>query len=108
MATPITVKIQWAANVAELKQQVASGAGSIFAMKDAVDKTTRSLGGEGLLRAAHNTTAAVQQLGGATKLTAAEKDKINLQLTKAIEKYQQLGQQAPKAMLDLQQATQKV
>src|SRR3990167_8513898 len=108
MATPITVQIRWASNVNDLKQQIAGGTGSIVAMKDAVEKTSRSLGGEGLLRAAHNTTAAVQQLGGATKLTAAEKERINLQLTKAIEKYQQLGQQAPKAMLDLQQATQKV
>lgn len=107
MATPITAQIRWASNTQELKTQIMAGTGSIIAMKDAVDKTSRSLGGEGLLRAAHNTTAAVQQLGGATKLTAAEKERINAQLTKAIDKYQVLGQQAPKAMLDLASATGK-
>lgn len=107
MATPIGVRIQWATNVAELKSQIATGTGAIVAMKDSVDKTARSLGGEGLFRAAHNATAAVQELGGASMLTAAQKEKINAQLTKAIEKYQVLGQKAPQAMLDLEAATRK-
>lgn len=101
----VTAQIQFASNVQELKAQIAGGTGSIIAMKDAVDRAARSLGGEGLLRAAHNTTAAVQQLGGATKLTAAEKEKINTQLTKAIEKYQLLGREAPAAMVALQKET---
>ena len=104
----VTAQIQFASNVQELKAQIAGGTGSIIAMKDAVDRTARSLGGEGLMRAAHNTTAAVQQLGGATKLTAAEKDKINTQLTKAIEKYTLLGREAPSAMVQLEQATRRV
>lgn len=103
----ITAQIQWASNVDQLKSQIREGTGSIIAMKDAVDKTARSLGGEGLMRAAHNTTAAVQQLGGVTKLTAAEKERINQQLTKVIEKYTLLGQKAPPAMLELEAATRK-
>src|SRR3990167_750711 len=98
----ITNTIKWATNTAELKSAILAGTGSIVAMKDAVDRTAAALGGQGLLRAANNTTAAVQQLGGATKLTAAEKEKINIQLTKAIEKYTLLGQQAPAAMIELQ------
>ena len=104
----ISVQIQYASNVAELKSQIASGTGSIVAMKDAVDRTARSLGGEGLMRAAHNTTAAVQQLGGAAKLTAAEKERVNATLTKAIEKYELLGQKAPPAMREVEQATRKI
>ena len=105
--TTINNYIKWASNTAELKAALAQGTNQIVAMKDAVDRTARSLGGEGLMRAAHNTTAAVQQLGGATKLTAAEKERINATLTKTIEKYELLGQTAPPAMVELEQATRK-
>ena len=104
----ITAQIQWASNVDQLKASIREGTGSIVAMKDAVDRTARSLGGEGLLRAANNTTAAVSQLGSVTKLTTAEKERINIQLQKAIEKYTLLGQKAPQAMLDTEAATRKV
>lgn len=104
MAT-ISHTIHWASNTEELKKQLLSGTGSIIAMKEAVDKTARSLGGEGLFKAANNTTAAVMQLGGASKLSAAEQARVNTQLDKAIEKYRLMGKEPPAAMLELAKAT---
>jgi hypothetical protein len=64
----------------------------------------KSLSGDGLFGAANNTTAAIQQLGGVTKLTAAEQDRATATIDKAIEKYRVLGQAAPQSMLDLSAA----
>src|SRR5688572_25640162 len=50
-------------------------------------------------------TVAIQQVGGAAKLTASEKARVNAQLTEAIAKYRVLGQQAPAAMLATEKAT---
>src|SRR5688572_9915331 len=67
----------------------------------------KAFGGDKLLYTANNLTKAIKEIGGASKLTAQEQEKVNRQLTQAIEKYRVLGQQAPKAMLDLEKATRK-
>ena len=51
---------------------------------------------------------AVQRIGGASKLTEAEQRRVNATVTEAIAKYKALGQEAPKALTDLQAATSKV
>lgn len=50
---------------------------------------------------------AVQRVGGASKLTEAEQKRVNATVTEAIAKYKALGQEAPKALVDLQSATAK-
>ena len=65
----------------------------------------KSFGGDKLLYTANNLTRAITNIGGASKLTAQEQEKVNRQLTTAIEKYRALGQTAPKAMVDLANAT---
>jgi hypothetical protein len=67
----------------------------------------KSFQGDKLLYTANNLTRAITNIGGASKLTAAEQEKVNRQLTTAIEKYRALGQQAPKAMLELEKATRR-
>jgi len=67
----------------------------------------KAFSGDKLLYSANNLTTAIGKIGGASKLTAAEQEKVNRQLTTAIEKYRALGQQAPAAMLALEQATRK-
>jgi hypothetical protein len=52
----------------------------------------------GAIPAAEDMMVALEHLGGLTKLTADEKSELNSVLEKAIEKYQVLGQEAPKAM----------
>lgn len=50
---------------------------------------------------------AVQRIGGASKLTEAEQRRVNATVTEALAKYKALGQEAPKALVDLQAATSK-
>jgi len=52
-------------------------------------------------------TKAVEELGGATTLTATEQAKVNRLVTEAIAKYEALGQQAPADMLALAKATEQ-
>lgn len=73
----------------------------------AVERMARGLGGERLLQTANNLTAAVHKLGGVANLTRGEQDRLNATLDKAIQKYSALGQQAPKAMQELHQATKR-
>lgn len=67
-----------------------------------------SLGGDKILQSAHNYTAAVKELGGAQRLTASEQARVNGVLTEAIAKYKVLGQTAPAALRELEEATRKV
>ena len=106
MAT-LTHVIRWADNTAELKRNLSQGLDQIEAVRKSAEGMAKSLGGENLLRAAHNLTAAVTQIGGAAKLTESEKVKLNATLQKAIDKYAALGQTAPAAMRELLTATQK-
>lgn len=71
------------------------------------ERMVKSLGGDKLLYQANSLTQAVTKLGGAQKLTASEQERVNATVTKAIDKYKALGQQAPKAMVDLEKATKK-
>lgn len=100
MAT-ITNTVRWADNTQELKNNLLQGIGTIDAMKQSVDRAAASLGGQGLFRAANNLTAAIDQMGGVTKLTSAEQDKANTTIDKAIEKYKLMGMTAPPMMLEL-------
>lgn len=73
-----------------------------------VEGMARSLGGTKLLQTANDLTLAVQKVGGAAKLTDAEKARLNTTISKAIDKYTALGKVAPQAMQDLERATRRV
>lgn len=100
-----TINIRWADNTKQLAQNLKEGLNQIESTKAAAEKMAQALGGQNLIRAAHNYVAAVQQLGGAQKLTASEQARVNETLTKAIEKYKALGKDAPAAMRELAEAT---
>jgi len=70
-----------------------------------LERMVKAFQGDKLLYQANNLVAAVAKVGGAARLTEAEQRRVNAQVTVAIDKYRALGQQAPKAMLDLAQAT---
>lgn len=96
--------VKWSDNTAELKANLLGGIEVTDAFKRSIDRTTASLGGDGLFKAATRLTAGILDLGGATKLTAAEQEKHTATLDKAIEKYEAMGRVAPKAMTDLADA----
>lgn len=77
-----------------------------------VDKDLSRLGtsfsGQRILQEATLAAKAVESIGGASKLTAAEQSRLNATLSEALQKYDALGIEAPKTMRDLEAATRKV
>lgn len=105
MATNPAMLIRIAANVDELKKRLSESTGLIETTTASMQKLASSLNGDRLIQQAHNIVAAVNEIGGATKLTAAEKERLNGVLTRALEKYQAFGREAPAAMKTLAQET---
>lgn len=58
--------------------------------------------------AAENYARAIQQVGGATKLTAQHQEQANATIQKALAHYKALGQQAPAHLLELEKATRRL
>jgi len=120
MATIVhTVKL--AAKSQDALGEIRKFQNAVIGVEKTVAAMERNLSGGKSLQAAHNWTAAVAKLGGATdglarsehilagasKLTAAEKARVNSAVTEAIAKYTALGKTAPTAMLELEKATRK-
>lgn len=66
---------------------------------------TRDLSGDRVLAQANAMVRAVQNVGGATRLTESEQRRVNATVTEAIAKYRALGQTAPAAMVAIQRET---
>ena len=71
----------------------------------AVRRLEGAMRGDRLLSSANNIAAAIQKVGGATKLSEAEQARYNVTLQKAVEKYRLLGKEAPAALLAAERAT---
>ena len=69
---------------------------------------TRQLAGADLIAKAHNYAEAVEAIGGASKLTAANQKEVNATVTQAIAQYQLLGRAAPDSLHKLATATTQV
>lgn len=104
MANP-ALFIRVAATISELRANLAEGKSQIETTTAAMQKLAASFSGDKLIQAAHNVTAAVNQIGGAAKLTEAEQARVNATLEKALEKYRVLGREAPIGMQQLADAT---
>lgn len=61
----------------------------------------RDFDGTKIIGEANRIATAVEQIGGASKLTEAEKARLNATIQKALDKYAALGREAPKALQDL-------
>ncbi len=104
MAT-ITTVVRWADNTADLKRNLSEGLNQIEATRASAEKMVQALSGDKLVMAAHKYVAAVEAIGGAERLNAQEKERINALVTKAIEKYTLFGKVAPDALHRLADAT---
>ena len=71
----------------------------------ALAKMSTAFKGDQLLQQANNVVAAIDAIGGASKLTEAEQARVNATLEKALDKYRALGQTAPAEMQALADAT---
>jgi tetratricopeptide (TPR) repeat protein len=72
----------------------------------ALNSMVDNFSGRKLINDAVLMTKAVEDVGGASKLTATEMAKVNGVVTEAIAKYAALGKTAPQSMIDLAKATQ--
>ena len=81
---------------------------SVQAQQDRISRAFANFSGDKLAREADAVAKAVDRIGGASKLTASEQTRVNAVVTEAIAKYQALGQQAPRTLIDLEQATRRV
>lgn len=92
----------------DAKRSVQSMAREIAQHKRAIERETVQFSGRNQLIEANRLAQAVQRVGGAHKLTAAEQAKVNAQLTNAIDKYRVLGREAPKHLIEVEKATRRV
>src|SRR3954469_9996226 len=79
--------------------------------KDAADQLTKTavaFSGRQIINDATLAAAAIDKLGGVSKLTASEQTRANATVTEALEKYRALGQAAPAALQHLADATRSV
>lgn len=97
------------ATVAESTSASITGLGKeLVKLTPQAERMAKAFSGDRLTQTANNLVAAVTEAGGASKLIASEQARVNATITQAIAKYTALGKAAPKAMIDLEQATRKV
>lgn len=91
--------------VAQTTTQLRSFQTGAAAVEKSLTRMADSFSGRKILQEAALAAKAVKDLGGVSTLTASEQARLNATLTEAIAKYRALGQQAPKEMQDLANAT---
>lgn len=101
--SPMVIRV--AANLDELRKNLAEGKIQIETTTAAMTKLASSFSGERLIQSAQNVVAAVNAIGGASKLTEQEQVRVNATLERALEKYRLLGKEAPAGMQALADAT---
>lgn len=89
---------------AELRS-LESGASKVQA---SLNRMADSFSGRKIIQDANLAASAIQQIGGASKLTESEQKRVNATVTEAIAKYAALGKEAPAALYAIQAQTSKV
>lgn len=102
MSERTALVIRIAANVAELRKNLAEGTSAITTTTAAMGKLASSLDGSKLEQRAHNIVAAMNKIGGeggvaagALKLTDAEAKRLAVSLDAAIDKAKRMGKELP-------------
>jgi hypothetical protein len=100
--------IRIAANLEKLKANLAEGKAQIEVTTAGMQKLATSLDGSKLEQRAHNITAAINEVGGASKLTDAEARRLLPTLEAWIEKGQRMGKEMPADILKTRDALKQV
>jgi hypothetical protein len=82
-----------------------TGAGRV---EKELNKMANSFSGTKLIQDANLSAAAIEKIGGVSRLTEAEQKRVNATISEALAKYQALGQTAPAHLHQLAQATAQV
>jgi hypothetical protein len=94
--------------VAGFEKAFAGAASSIKGQQEGINRAFAAFSGDKLIAESNQLAAAITKVGGASKLTAAEQQRVNATVTEAIAKYKALGQDAPASLQALARATQQV
>lgn len=98
----------WNKALADAKLGLESFEVSSEGVSNALTRMSKSFLGVEVQKQANLAVAAVEEIGGVTKLTETEQKKLNVLLTEAIAKYAALGEQAPAAMVAMAAETHEV
>ena len=82
-----------------------STASSVQAQQDRINRRFANFSGDKMAREMAAIAAAVEKVGGVTKLTETEQRKLNATVTEALAKYKALGVEAPASLQKLEQET---
>lgn len=108
MSAAPAMLIRIATDLKELKANLAEGKNQIETTTQAMHKLASSLDGSKLEQRAHNIVAAVNQIGGAAKLSDAEQARLNRTLQAYIDKATRMGKEVPTAIRELADATRQI
>lgn len=108
MAGKPSLVIRVAANIEELRRNLAQGQNQIETTAASMRKMAASFSGDKVIKDANAITAAIGGIENVSKLTRAEQDRVNAVLTTALEKYRALGREVPDDMAKLEVATRRV
>ena len=97
--------VRIAANLDELRKNLAEGKNQIETTTAAMQKMARSFDGSAIKQQANAMVAAIGGVEGVTKLTRAEQERLNRVIGEAIQKYDALGEQAPADIRKVYEAT---
>lgn len=100
--------IRIAGSIDELRKNLAEGKGLIETTTAAMQKLAASLDGSKLEQRAHNIVAAINDVGGASKLTVAEAQRLLGTLDAWVEKGDKIGKAVPPSMLQTRDALRQV
>lgn len=104
MSEPSLV-VRIAANLQELRQNLAEGRAQIETTTAAVQRMSNSLDGTKIARDANAMVQALGGVSGVAQLTEREQARVNRTVTEAIAKYQALGRTAPAELHQIAEAT---
>ncbi len=108
MAAPVPLAFRIAANLEELRANLAQAKAQLETTKSSMKAMANGLDGSKLLSDANAMVKVVTDLGGAGRLTEANQKRVNATLNEAIAQYKALGAQAPEAMQEIANATARI
>jgi hypothetical protein len=100
--------VRIAANLDELRKNLAEGKNQIETTSAAMQKLAKSFDSGKLVQAAHDTVAAIGGIEGVAKLTDVQMARVNRTLKEAIQYYDRVGKEAPSDIRKVYDATTKV
>lgn len=86
-----SINVRIAANLAELKAGLKEAQGELVTTTALMERATSALSGTNLIKSAHQYAAAISEIGGVSRLTASEQQRMHSLFEKSAEKLTLMG-----------------